>query len=66
MPKLEHDRGVYVLGLGDGENRFTRDWLAEVNALLSEVEADDGPKALVTVAHAACPRSTYAFGARSG
>jgi len=51
MPKLEHDRGVYVLDLGDGENRFTRDWLAEINALLSEVEADDGPKALVTVAH---------------
>ena len=50
MPKLEHDGEVYVLDLGDGENRFTKDWLVEVEALLSEIEATDGPKALVTVA----------------
>jgi enoyl-CoA hydratase/carnithine racemase len=50
MPKLEHDREVYVLDLGDGENRFTKEWLTEVNALLSEVEAADGPKSLVTAA----------------
>jgi enoyl-CoA hydratase/carnithine racemase len=51
MPKLEHDRDLYVLDLGDGENRFTKEWLAQVGALLSAVEAAEGPKALVTVAH---------------
>jgi enoyl-CoA hydratase/carnithine racemase len=50
MPKLEHDGDVYVLDLGDGENRFTKGWLAEAGALLSEVEGTDRPKALVTVA----------------
>ncbi|MBL7495297.1 enoyl-CoA hydratase/isomerase family protein [Frankia sp. CNm7] len=51
MPQLERDEDVYVLDLGDSENRFTTEWLAAVNALLSEVEAADGPKALVTTAH---------------
>ncbi|MDT3443688.1 MULTISPECIES: enoyl-CoA hydratase/isomerase family protein [unclassified Pseudofrankia] len=50
MPHLEHDGDVYVLDLGDGENRFTTDWLMAVNALLSEVEDADGQKALVTTA----------------
>jgi Delta3-Delta2-enoyl-CoA isomerase len=50
MPTLERDGDVYVLDIGDGENRFTKDWLAEVNALLSTVEAAEGPRALVTVA----------------
>lgn len=50
MPHLEHDGDVYVLDLGDGENRFTTPWLTAVNALLSEVEDADGHKALVTTA----------------
>ena len=49
MPKLERDGDVYVLHLTpDDENRFSPDWLAEVGAALDEVEAVDGPCALVT------------------
>ncbi|WP_263169149.1 enoyl-CoA hydratase-related protein [Streptomyces sp. SCSIO ZS0520] len=49
MPKLERDGEVYVLHLTpDDENRFHPDWLAEVESALDEVEAAEGPKALVT------------------
>lgn len=48
MPKLERDGEILVLDLGDDENRFTYEWLAEVNAALDEAEAEPGPKALVT------------------
>lgn len=51
MPKLERDGEILVLDLGDDENRFTYEWLAEVNAALDEAEAAPGPKALVTRAH---------------
>ncbi|MBH0777450.1 enoyl-CoA hydratase/isomerase family protein [Nocardia bovistercoris] len=58
MPYLERAAGaaqVFVLHLGtegqtDGENRFHPDWIAEVHGLLDEVEASEGPAALVTVA----------------
>ena len=50
MPTLTRDADVFVLDLGDGENRFHPDWLAEVNAALDKVEAADGPRALVTTA----------------
>lgn len=49
MPKLERDGDVYILSLTpDDENRFHPDWLAEVGAALDEVEAVEGPCALVT------------------
>jgi enoyl-CoA hydratase/carnithine racemase len=51
MPKLERDGEspeILILDLGDDENRFTYEWLAEVNAALDEAESIDGPKALVT------------------
>lgn len=49
MPKLERDGDVYVLHLTpDDENRFHPDWLAEAGAALDEVEAAQGPRALVT------------------
>jgi enoyl-CoA hydratase/carnithine racemase len=48
MPKLDRDGDVYVLNLGDTENRFHPDWLAEVGLLLDEVAAAEGPRALVT------------------
>lgn len=50
MPTLTRDADVFVLDLGDGENRFHPDWLAGVNAALDEVEAADAPRALVTTA----------------
>lgn len=48
MPALKRDDDVYVLDLGDGENRFHPDWLAEVDAALDQVEKDPAP--LVTTA----------------
>ncbi|MEU6220514.1 enoyl-CoA hydratase-related protein [Streptomyces sp. NPDC047022] len=51
MPSLDRlDDNVFVLDLGDGENRFHPDWLASVNAALDEVEKAEGPRALVTAA----------------
>jgi enoyl-CoA hydratase/carnithine racemase len=50
MPTLQRDGEVFVLDLGDDENRFNPDWLTSVNALLDEVEAAEGPRALVTSA----------------
>jgi enoyl-CoA hydratase/carnithine racemase len=48
MPTLNRDDDVYVLDLGDGENRFHPDWLAEMTAVLDEVEKEPAP--LVTTA----------------
>ncbi|MFC4858233.1 enoyl-CoA hydratase-related protein [Actinophytocola glycyrrhizae] len=48
MPTLKRDDDVYVLDLGDGENRFHPDWLAAVNVALDEVE--NAPAPLVTTA----------------
>jgi enoyl-CoA hydratase/carnithine racemase len=50
MISLERDDDVYLLTLGDGENRFHPDWIAEVNAALAEVENAAGARALVTAA----------------
>jgi Delta3-Delta2-enoyl-CoA isomerase len=50
VPSLDRQGDVFVLDLGDGENRFHPDWLAAVNALLDKVEQEDGPRALVTSA----------------
>jgi len=50
MPTLERHDDVFVLDLGDTENRFHPDWLAAVGAALDEVEQTDGPRALVTAA----------------
>ena len=48
MPQLDRDGDVFLLDLGDDENRFNPPWVASVGALLDEVEAADGPRALVT------------------
>ena len=45
---LERDGEVFVLCLTDGDNRFNWDSVAEWNLALDEVEASDGPAALVT------------------
>jgi enoyl-CoA hydratase/carnithine racemase len=47
---LDRDADVFVLSLGDGENRFNDDFLAEFNAALDEVEATPAPRALVVTA----------------
>jgi len=50
MPVLTRDGDVYLLNLGDGENRFTPEWMAGVSAAIDEVEHAEGPRALVTTA----------------
>lgn len=50
MPTLDRQDNVFVLDLGDGENRFHPDWIASANAALDEVEKTEGPRALVTTA----------------
>lgn len=48
MADLQKRGAVYVLTLGADENRFHPDRLASINSALDEVEAADGPKAVVT------------------
>ena len=50
MPAVDRHDDVFVLDLGDTENRFSPDWLASVEAALDEVAGADGPRALVTAA----------------
>ena len=47
---LEQRGPVFVLNLGETENRFNFDTVAELMALLDQVDAAPGEKALVTVA----------------
>jgi Delta3-Delta2-enoyl-CoA isomerase len=46
--ELSREGDVWVLRMDDGENRFNRHWLDAVNAALDQVEATEGPAALVT------------------
>ncbi|WP_354699160.1 Fatty acid oxidation complex subunit alpha [Paraconexibacter sp. AEG42_29] len=50
MPTLTRQDDVFRLHLGDDENRFNPTWVGGVNAALDEVQAADGPRALVTTA----------------
>lgn len=50
MPTLDRDGDVYLLHLGDDENRFNPDWVGAVSGLLDEVAAAPEPRALVTTA----------------
>ncbi len=50
MPSLRQDGDVFILDLGDGENRFNPDRNAVLEELLAEVEAAPAPRALVTTA----------------
>jgi len=49
MPTLDRAGDVFVLHLGDGENRFNAESLSALEGCLGEVEAA-GPRALVTTA----------------
>jgi enoyl-CoA hydratase/carnithine racemase len=46
--ELDRDGSVFVLRMQGGENRFSIEWLDEVNAALDRVQAAAGPAALVT------------------
>lgn len=50
MPALSRTDDVYLLHLGDDENRFAPDWVAAVTTALEEVAAAPAPRALVTTA----------------
>ncbi|SIR64655.1 enoyl-CoA hydratase/isomerase family protein [Williamsia sterculiae] len=55
MPHLTMVDNIFVLYLGspgveNSENAFTPDWLAEVHDLLDQVDAAEGPTALITTA----------------
>jgi enoyl-CoA hydratase/carnithine racemase len=50
LATLERDGAVFVLDLGDTENRFNSESIAELAGLLDEVEGGEGPKALVVKA----------------
>jgi Delta3-Delta2-enoyl-CoA isomerase len=50
VPDLDRIDDVFVLDLGETENRFHPDWLASVEDHLSVVEQAEGPRALVTTA----------------
>jgi Delta3-Delta2-enoyl-CoA isomerase len=51
MPVLDRQDQVFVLDLGDGENRFHPEWVASVTGALEAVAKADGPRALVTAAN---------------
>ncbi len=48
MIELDRDGSVFVLRMRSGDNRFSMEWLDEVNAALDRVQATDGAAALVT------------------
>lgn len=50
MPSLDRDGNVFILSLGDDENRFNPDWVSAVNGLLDEVAAAEMPRAMVMTA----------------
>ena len=49
MSSLDRDGNVFVLNLGDDENRYNPDSVGALNAHLDEVEAAPSPRALVVV-----------------
>ncbi len=48
MTALDRSGAVFVLTLGEDDNRFHPDRLTQINAALDEVQATEGPKAVVT------------------
>ncbi|MEM9204112.1 MAG: enoyl-CoA hydratase/isomerase family protein [Actinomycetota bacterium] len=51
-PNLNRTDDVFVIDIGDDENMTSVAWVAAMNELLDEVDAVDGPKALVTTSSA--------------
>ncbi|MBN8869490.1 MAG: enoyl-CoA hydratase/isomerase family protein [Solirubrobacterales bacterium] len=50
LPTLSREGDVYLLDLGDGENRFNPDRNTIIEELLTEIEGAPAPRALVTMA----------------
>ena len=50
MPTLKREGHVFILDLGDGENRVNPAWITEIGDALDEVTATEAPRALVTTA----------------
>jgi Delta3-Delta2-enoyl-CoA isomerase len=50
VPTLDRQNDVFLLDLGDDENRFHPDWITAVHAALDEVEKASDARALVTAA----------------
>lgn len=50
LPSLRQDGDVFILDLGEGENRFNPDRNGIIEELISEVEGAPAPRALVTAA----------------
>lgn len=50
LPNLRREGDVFLLDLGDGENRFNNDSLDAIERCLEEVRAASAPRALVTTA----------------
>ena len=49
-PRCSREGDLFVLDLGDGENRLNAEWVEAVEAALDEAVAAPAPRALVTVA----------------
>jgi len=50
LPSLTREGEIFVLDLGNGENRFNNDSLGAIERCLDEVQAAPAPRALVTTA----------------
>ncbi len=48
-PAVTREGDVFVIAMTDNENRFNRSSIDAFNACLDEIDAADGPKAMVTV-----------------
>ena len=49
-PTVSQEGDLFVLDLGDGENRLNADWMDAVESAIGAAEAAAPPRALVTVA----------------
>ncbi len=49
MVAISSNESIWTLDLGNDENRFSPDWLGEVESALDELEASTSPAALVTI-----------------
>ena len=50
MPTLDRDGDVWILNIGEDENRFHPDWMKQVLELFEQVASQPSPRALVTTA----------------
>jgi enoyl-CoA hydratase/carnithine racemase len=48
VPTLDREGDVWIINLGDGENRFHPDWIEQVSGFVDQVAAEATPRALVT------------------